>query len=61
MATVPFQDPRTVVKVTTRLWSDEVGLVDATQEVKPYDPAYQWSNGVEKVEKNHYSTTPPQP
>jgi len=60
MATTPTpgQDPRTVVRISTRLWSDEVGRAIADDVVPPYDPAYSFSNGTEKVEKNHYQDTP---
>lgn len=51
----PNQDPRTVVKTSTRLWSDEVARADANDEPVPlHDPAYRFSNGTEKVEKAHY-------
>lgn len=54
MAT-PNQDPKTVVKTSTRLWSDEVARADADDEPVPlWDPAYRFSNDVEKVEKTHY-------
>lgn len=58
MATTPPQDPRTIVKVSTVLWSDQVALANAEEVIPPFDPAYRWSNGVEKVEKNHYTDTP---
>lgn len=60
MATTPTpgQDPRTVVRTSTRLWSDEVGRAIADDVAPPYDPAYKFSNDVEKVEKNHYQDTP---
>lgn len=55
MATAPpRQDPRTVVKHSTRIWSDEVGLANAGEIVPPYDPGYQFSNGKRTVEKQHY-------
>lgn len=60
MATTPTpgQDPRTVVRTSTRLWSDEVGRANADEVVPPYDVVYQFSDGTEKVEKNHYQDTP---
>lgn len=56
MATMPPPkvDPRTVVKISSRLWSEEVGLADANDVIKPFDPAYRFSNGKEFVEKKHY-------
>lgn len=50
----PNQDPREVVKTGTRLWSDEVGRALADDLVQPFDPAYKFSNGTEKVVKQHY-------
>lgn len=46
MATTPTpnQDPRTVVKTTQRLWSDEVALTEAAGPIKPKDTAYEFSN-----------------
>jgi hypothetical protein len=32
------------VKTSERLWSEEVGLANADEELKPV-PAYEWSNG----------------
>ena len=62
---MPTQDPRTVVRVSDKLWSEVVAEVDARTgedfRRKPYDPAYRFSNGKEFVEQNHYSTDPPQP
>ena len=55
------QDPRTVVRTTTRLWSDEVGRAQADENVKPYDPAYQFSNGREFVEKTPAYARPDPP
>ncbi len=54
MATAPRIDPRTVVKSSTRVWADQVGLAEAGEIVPPYDPAYQFSNGKQTVEKTHY-------
>ncbi len=50
----PGQDPKTVVKISTQLWSTQVGIATADEIVPPYDPAYKFSNGVEKVVKDHY-------
>ena len=52
--TTPNQDPRTVVKISERVWSDEVGRALAEEAQPPYDPAYEFSNGKQIVEKNHH-------
>lgn len=53
------QDPKTVVKFSERLWSDEVAIAESDDDPKPiYDPAYKMSNGREFVEKTHYQDTP---
>lgn len=52
--TTPNQDPRTVVKTSTRLWSTEVAIAQADELTPPYDPAYRFNNGTEKVVKQHY-------
>lgn len=40
------QDPRTVVRTSTKLWSDIVRAARGDEvEVNPQDPAYQFSNG----------------
>lgn len=55
MATAaPAQDPRTVVKIGTRLWSQEVATADAGEIPKPHDDAYEFSNGRKFVEKDPY-------
>lgn len=55
----PNQDPKTVVKYSERLWSDEVALANADDEPQPlHDPAYEFSNGRKFVEKNHYQDNP---
>jgi len=59
MATAPTQDPRTVVKVTTTLWSDVVAHADAGEIPKPHDAAYQFGNGKEFVEKDPYGDAQP--
>lgn len=55
MATAPHsQDPRTVVRTSTALWSEIVRGVRGTDDVlTPHDPAYQWSNG-----RTHYEVKP---
>lgn len=53
--TSPQQDPRTVVKISTRLWSEEVGLANANEPVPPHDPSYQFSNGKRFVDKDPYA------
>jgi hypothetical protein len=60
MATTPTpgQDPRTVVRTSTRLWSDEVGRANADEVVPPYDPAYSFGNR-EFVIKEHYMPANP--
>ncbi len=52
--TPPKQDPRTVVKSSTILWTDVVGRANADEVIEPYDPAYRFSNGRRFVEKDHY-------
>jgi hypothetical protein len=42
------------VKISTRLWSDEVRLAEGDDPIPPYDPAYKFNNGKEFVEKAHY-------
>lgn len=49
--TPPKQDPRTVVKTSTRLWSDEVGAAEANEVVRPHPVAYRFSNGRQFVQK----------
>jgi hypothetical protein len=39
------QDPRTIVRTSTRLWSEEVGIADADTVIRPSDPGYEFSNG----------------
>lgn len=41
----PVPDPRTVVRVTQRLWSEEVGAAAADAVLPPKDPGYEFSNG----------------
>lgn len=52
MATAPpTPDPRTRVRVTERLWSEEVELARAGEELKPGDTAYEFSHGRKFVER----------
>ena len=55
MATAPpSQDPRTVVRTSTALWSEIVrGERRSDEELMLHDPAYQWSNG-----RTHYEVKP---
>lgn len=39
------QDPRTVVRISERLWSQEVGAAAAETLLPPKDPGYEFSNG----------------
>lgn len=39
------QDPRTIVRTSTRLWSEEVGIAEADAIVRPGEPGYEFSNG----------------
>lgn len=53
------QDPMTVVRTSTALWGDVVRAARGDEvEMKPYDPAYQWSNGREMVEKTPFYARP---
>lgn len=38
-------DPRTVVRIGVRLWSDEVGAAAADSLLPAKDPGYEFSNG----------------
>lgn len=44
------QDPRTIVRTTTRLWSEEVAIARASDPLAAGDPdkepGYEFSNGV---------------
>lgn len=56
--TTPNQHPSTVVKISERLWSQEVARADAESEPQPiHDPAYEFSNGKKFVVKQHYQDT----
>lgn len=46
------QDPKTVVRSSTRLWSQEVGAAEAQAPLPPKDPGYEWSNGRKFSEGN---------
>jgi hypothetical protein len=48
------QDPRTIVRTSTRLWSDEVGRAQAEEPLRPYDPAYDFTSGRQFVEKSPF-------
>lgn len=39
------QDPRTIVRTKTRLFSEEVGIANAEEVVPARDPSYEFSNG----------------
>lgn len=47
---MPDQDPRTIVRTTQRLWSEEVGIAQASDPLAAGDPnkepGYEFSNGV---------------
>ena len=55
------QDPQTVVKITERLWSDEVGRADPVDVLNTHDAAYQFSNGARFLNKNPYPVVPSPP
>lgn len=45
MATTPYQiDPTRVVRISERLWSEEVQIADATEPPTP-DVAYEFGDG----------------
>lgn len=44
------QDPKTIVRITRRLWSEEVGRAEAETLLPPKEPVYQFSNGRRFVE-----------
>lgn len=58
MATGPTQDPRTIVRTSTRLWSDEVGRAQAEDPLPPLEPTYQFSNGRKFTEKTPFYARP---
>ncbi|MCK0507919.1 hypothetical protein [Aromatoleum anaerobium] len=39
------QDPKTRVRTSERLWSQEVGAAEAQAPLPPKDPGYEFSNG----------------
>lgn len=55
MATTPTpnQDPRTVVRTSQQLWSEQVALAEANEPIKPRDTAYEFSNGRRFEEKTN--------
>ncbi len=54
------QDPRTIVRISQRVWSSEVALADADEQPKPYDAAYRFNNGKEFVNKGSYTPANPE-
>lgn len=57
--TMATQDPRTIVRISERLWSEEVARADAADPSPPYDPTYKFSApGREFVVKTHYEPDP---
>lgn len=48
------QDPRTVVRTTERLWSEEVGRAQASDPKPPFEPTYEFSNSRKFVEKTPF-------
>jgi len=56
------QDPMTVVRTSTALWGDVVRAARGDEvEMKPHDPAYEWSNGRTHYEVNPYGWTQDDP
>jgi hypothetical protein len=56
------QDPRTVVKTSERLWSDEVGMAEAAEGLPPRPVAYRFNNGRVFYDKPDWTPDPgPQP
>lgn len=57
------QDPKTIVKTSTRLWSSEVAQVEAAEGVDPLkrDQAYEFSNGRKFVAETNPYEPPQQP
>ena len=47
-------DPRSVVKTSERLWSEEVGAAEANEVIPLYPVAYRMSNGRQFIEKKPY-------
>lgn len=45
MANLIPQDREPVVKMSSRLWSEEVGSAEADSIIAPRDPGYEFSNG----------------
>lgn len=55
MATAPAPDPRTVVRFTERLWSEEVAAADPQDILDPEETAYEFGNKRRFVEKDRYN------
>lgn len=53
------QDPRTIVRTSERLWSEEVGRAEASDPKPPHDPAYEFSNRRQFVERSPFYTRLP--
>lgn len=52
------QDPRTVVRTTTKLWSDIVRAARGDDvDMRPYDRSYLFSNGREFFDTRPYQWT----
>ena len=52
------QDPRTVVKTSERLWSEEVAIADAEAPKPAYDTVYEFSNRRKFIEKSPFYVRP---
>jgi hypothetical protein len=48
-----------IVRTSERLWSEEVGIAEATDPKPPYEPAYEFSNGRRFIEKSPFYTRLP--
>lgn len=53
------QDPRTIVRTSERLWSEEVARAEAQAPLPPHDPAYEFSNRRQFVERSPFYTRLP--
>lgn len=49
------QDPRTIVQMSTRLWSEEVGIANADEVIKPLDPGYEFTGRTFYTPKDPYA------
>lgn len=55
MATLYKQDPSTIVRVSDRLWSEEVARTDQDDVLlQQFDKAYEFGNGRIFYEKHRY-------